>query len=373
MSGSPDILLQLELAGKNKLVVHCLTQKPGWNYSFSLCTGDRIVDRAWFSPKPEAVYWLADPGDYHIKAVIRSEQQERMVAYSDKISFAGLLSTLELPMEAENKITVFSSVKNVLREIWDNRQRMLRVAVYDRKIENKDSYLGKLWLFLNPFIQIFTFWMVFGIGMRGGRSINGVPYLLYLLTGLIPWFYLNAGIVRGAASVFAKAGTVLKLKYPCSTIPIGSIIVCIFDHLILMCFIFAVFLFYGYRPTFYWLNLLYYEVFGFFFLSGLSLITSTLTMIARDFQKLLVALIRLLFYWTPILWSIDSMPEKVQWIFMVNPCWYVINGVRDSLITQVNFFEHRGEVLFFWGMAALLWVLGCLLQQRFKTHFYDLI
>lgn len=373
MSRSSDIQLQLELTGKNKLTVRCLTQQPDWNYSFNLCMGDRIIDRAWFSPRPEAVYWLADPGDYHIKAVIRNEQQERMVAYSDKVSFAGLLSTLEIPMQTEDKITVYSSVKNVLREIWENRHRMFRVAAYDRRIENKDSYLGKIWLFLNPFIQILTFWLVFGVGMRGGRSINGVPYILYLLTGLIPWFYLNAGIVKGASSVFAKAGTVLKLKYPCSTIPIGSIIACISEHLILMGFILVVFLFYGYRPALCWLNLLYYEAFGFILLSGLSLITSTLTMIARDFQKLLVALIRLLFYWTPILWSIDSMPEGVQWIFKVNPCWYVINGVRDSLINQVNFYEHPEEILFFWVMAALLWALGCLLQQRFRTHFYDLI
>jgi len=113
---------------------------------------------------------------------------------------------------------------DIFKELWNNRHRMLRIVWFDIRIEACSLYLGTLWKVLTPFLQIGTFWLVFGLGIRGGRDIDGFPFLVWLLAGLIPWFFINRSVTAGSNSIAAKANIIFKIKYPISTVPVGAVL-----------------------------------------------------------------------------------------------------------------------------------------------------
>lgn len=250
---------------------------------------------------------------------------------------------------------------------------LCRIARYDYKLLNKDSYLGRLWSFLTPLIQIATYWLVFGLGIRNGGDVNGHPFLLWMLCGLVPWFFMNEGIMKGAGSIYSKANVVTKMKYPISTVPVSVIVTAFMEHVMVLLILFVTLIAMGYYPDWYYLNLVYYMLYSFVFLCSLSLITSVLTMLARDFQKLLSNVVRLLFYITPILWSMERMPAVYQNILQFNPILYAITGFRDTLLYKINFWEHPYRIAFFWALNIVLFVTGCNLQYKYRKKFNDLL
>ena len=126
----------------------------------------------------------------------------------------------------------------------------------------------------------------------------------------------------------------------------------------------------GYMPTIYWLNLIYYLVYGIVFLASLAMVTSVLSMIALDTQKLIQALIRLLFYLTPILWSLDRMPPQIGKMLRLNPVLYYVDGFRESLLYQVAFYHNPKKMLFFWLINVVLFTIGCNLIMKYKEMTY---
>jgi len=264
-----------------------------------------------------------------------------------------------------------NSIIHVINEIWTNRKRMLRIVRYDIKIESRSAYLGSLWEFIVPLIQIGTFWLVFGIGIRGGEPINGTPFILWLLAGLVPWFFFNRGITGGSSSIVDKAGVIFKIKYPISTVPIGAVLRCLYTHVIFIGILLIIFLFYGMRPEIYWLSLVYYILFTTFFLSALAMVSSVIVRLATDFKPLIASLMQILFFLTPIVWHENYLPNWVLRIFSANPVRYVVMGFRGSLLEQNHFFEFPWRIAFFWSVTFVLFIFGCWLQKKFSHRFVD--
>lgn len=362
--------VNLALSGGNRLLASCSEAEPDSVYAFHLCQGDQILARLDFSASTSAVFWVVQEGSYHVKAVAVQPDGTRLTAYSNEAAYQAPPIILE---KGGRDKTPLRSTAAVLTEIGRNWERMLRLAWFDYRSRDKDSYLGRIWSILNPLIQVLTFWFVFGLGIRSGRPVDGHPFLLWMMCGLFPWFFCSAAIVTGNAAIYQKAGMVLRMQYPLATIPVGAVLVAFFEHAVMMIILLVFLVFYGYAPSPVWLNVVYYWVFGIFFFSALAMATSTLTMIARDFQKLINSLIRLLFYMTPILWTIDSMPEDSRSLLKLNPILYMVDGYRDSLLYGVSFWERGSSVLFFWCAAAGLLVLGCALHWNYREHFSDFL
>ena len=264
-----------------------------------------------------------------------------------------------------------SAFFDVIIEIWKNRYRMLRVVWYDIKIENRSLYLGTLWKVLTPFLEIGTFWLVFGLGIRGGAPVDGFPFFIWLLAGITPWFFINRAISNGASSINSKGGIIFKIKYPIPTVPVGSVLHGLYDHVILLAIMFVIFMFYGILPSLHWLNLLYYILYAFVFIAAVTMILSVVVRLAHDFSRLIPPILRMVFFLTPILWQDTYMPEWVLRIFAFNPVRYIVMGFRGSLLYGYNFFDHPLRIAFFWPATLTLLVLACWLQKKFSRRFAD--
>lgn len=84
-------------------------------------------------------------------------------------------------------LMVSSHVKTLLKELYQNRRLIGKLAYNDFKTKYVGSYLGILWAFVQPLITVLVYYCVFGIGLKSA-PVNNVPFLLYLVSGLVPWF-----------------------------------------------------------------------------------------------------------------------------------------------------------------------------------------
>ena len=260
---------------------------------------------------------------------------------------------------------------DVLSEIWKNRLRMLRVVGYDIKIENRSFYLGTLWKVLTPFFEIGTFWLVFGLGIRGGAPVDGFPFIIWMLAGIAPWFFLNRAITNGASSINAKGSIIFRINYPIPTVPVGAVVHALYDHIILLVIVAVIFMVHGTLPNLHWLNLLYYIFYTFVLAVAISMILSVIVRLAHDFNRLIPPILRLIFFLTPILWQETYLPAWALRIFAFNPVRYIVVGFRGSMLYGNNFFDFPMRAVFFWSATLVLLVFGCWLQRKYSRRFAD--
>ncbi|MBC5635722.1 ABC transporter permease [Ornithinibacillus sp. BX22] len=263
------------------------------------------------------------------------------------------------------------SVFSILKEQVIHFPLIFRLAFYEIKSKYQMHYLGIIWQFLNPFIQVCVYWFIFGIGLRQGESVGDIPYIIWLLTGLIPWFFISPSVVQGANSIYSKVNLVSKMKFPVSILPTITIISNSLNLIVMLAIFGIVAWYYNISLSLHIVQLPYYMLCLYVFLFALTLLSSTISALIRDFQLLIQSIMRLLFFLTPILWSIDRFPEQYQTILKLNPFAYIINGFRNSILEGNWFFNERRYMFYFWSLTLLILFIGSILHERFKNKFVD--
>ena len=264
-----------------------------------------------------------------------------------------------------------NSVGRILKEQSSNFHLILRLSLYDAKSKYQMHYLGAVWQFLGPAIQILLYWLVFGLGIRGGAPVHGIPFFVWLIAGLIPWFFISPSITQGSNSVYARVSLVSKMKFPVSVLPTVTIVSNSFQFIIMMLVMGVIFVIYGINPGWYLLQLPYYLVALFVFLFALTLLTSTISTLIRDFQQILQSLMRMVLYLLPILWDTSKLSHVYETILKLNPLFYIVQGFRYSLLGYGWFYEDWIYTLYFWVITLLILTAGSILHLKFRNKFID--
>ncbi|MCO4130308.1 ABC transporter permease, partial [Enterobacter kobei] len=156
---------------------------------------------------------------------------------------------------------------------------------------------------LNPAIQIAIYWFVFGfVQNRPAVEYGDGKYAFFpwMLAGITLWFFIYPSITHGSKSIYTRLKMVSRMNFPLSAIPSYVILSKLMPQLLLMLVTIIIFQFMGLPINIYYLQLPYFLVVTILFLFSLSLITSTISTIVRDFQMLVQSLMRVLLYTTPI-------------------------------------------------------------------------
>ena len=170
----------------------------------------------------------------------------------------------------------FYNLLGLIRDIIANRKLLWQMTQRDFRQRYLGSYLGILWAFIQPSITVLIFWFVFQVGFKS-VPMNNFPFILWLVCGMFPWFFLNESIQSAANSVIESSFLVKKIVFRVELLPIVKIISALVVHIFFVGVLFAMFALYGYPPTIYNLQIIYY-FFAMICLSlGLSWLTSSLT------------------------------------------------------------------------------------------------
>ena len=111
------------------------------------------------------------------------------------------------------------TIKLILKEHWVYKNQILKLAKSDIIKTYKGAALGWIWAIAKPAVTIAVFYFAFSVGLRHSQDVEGYPYFLWLIAGMIPWFYMRDTLTAGAGSIRKYKYLVTKIKYPVSTIP----------------------------------------------------------------------------------------------------------------------------------------------------------
>lgn len=259
---------------------------------------------------------------------------------------------------------------DLLREIGVHLPRTLRLALYELRSRRSGMLLGRLWDVLNPLFQILIYWFVFSVGLKT-QTREGFPYAIWLMCGMMPWMAMNAS-VTGAASSIAQSASVLKnVHVPMTIIPMKAIAKAYYEHLWTMGLLVIALTVTGIYPTVHWLELAYYLLASWVFLTGFALVTSSLTAVYPDFGEFLNPVMRLLFYVSSVVWPLESLPDTLHQLLLLNPFAYIVEGYRRCLLYGEGLWLHVRQGLIFWMIALCMLVLGCVMHTRLRDQFVD--
>jgi len=264
-------------------------------------------------------------------------------------------------------------------ELYKNRMLIARLSYNDFKTRFSGSFFGIFWAFVQPVVTVLVFWFVFQYGfgahraqMAGGAS---VPFVLFLVSGLVPWFFFAEALNGGTNALLAYNYLVKKVVFQISILPIVKVSSALFVHLTFIGITLILFLGMGYFTGWYALQVIYYSISLFLLVLAMSYLTCAVVVFFRDLREIINVVLTVGMWLTPILWNLEAMIEEpiLLFVFYLNPVYYVISGYRNSLINQIGFWERPLLSLYFWGVVLLVGMLGLLTFRRLKGHFADVL
>ncbi|MCM3338768.1 ABC transporter permease [Paenibacillus sp. MER TA 81-3] len=265
-----------------------------------------------------------------------------------------------------------NAVSAIVKEHKNNLYMIGRLSIYELKTAYVGNRLGLVWMILNPLIQVIIYWLVFGLGIRGGAPIQGVSFFVWLICGLIPWFYIGTGITQGSNAIRSRLAIVSKMNFPLSVIPTYVIITQLYTHFILVIVLMTIVSISHGLFAVSIVGLIYFSFTATCFLLALSFITSTLSTIVKDIQYLVQSINRMLFFITPIMWTMsDHTPHFLRVLIEINPFYYIVEGYRKSLLWGDISMIFSLKTLYLWVVTLGMFVLGSILHVRFRKYFVD--
>ena len=261
-----------------------------------------------------------------------------------------------------------------LKELLGNRKLILNLAKNDFKTKYAGSYLGIIWAFIQPVITVLVYWFVFEIGLRQTGN-SDVPFVLWLIAGLVPWFFFSDALNGGTNSLLEYNYLVKKVVFKISVLPIVKILSAFFVNVFFILFTMVIYACYGKYPDLYYLQIIYYIICVFMLVLGLSYLTSAVVIFFRDLTQIINIILQIGVWMTPIMWNIDTMglSSKITFILKLNPMFYVVQGYRDVLINKIWFWEHGTMTIYFWSFTLISFILGAIVFKRLKIHFADVL
>lgn len=263
-------------------------------------------------------------------------------------------------------------IYNLFLELFINRKLILSLSYNDFKTKYAGSYFGIIWAFVQPVCTILIFWFVFQVGFRS-EPIQDAPFILWLTCGLIPWFFFADAWGSATNSFIDYSYLVKKVVFKINILPIVKVISSLMVHFVFIAFIFVMFSLYKIYPNVYMLQIFYYMLCMIALVIGLSLITSSLIIFFKDLGQIMNIVLQFGMWVTPIMWHTNMIPSKFVWIFKLNPMYYIIQGYRDSMLTDILFYQNVRQTLYFWSVTLIIIFIGSVLFTKLKPHFSDVL
>ncbi|MDC7291372.1 ABC transporter permease [Blautia schinkii] len=261
-------------------------------------------------------------------------------------------------------------------DLYKNRRLVLKLAKNDFKTRYAGSYLGIIWAFIQPIVTILVYWFVFSVGFKPGTEEMGVPFVLYLVAGIVPWFFFQDSLIGGTNALLEYNYLVKKVVFNISVLPIVKIISALFVHGFFVIFTVILFTCYGRFPDVYYLQIIYYSACTFLLVLGLCYATCAVVVFFRDLTQIINIGLQVGIWLTPIMWVAEKALKShpvLQKVLQLNPMYYIVSGYRDAFVMKSWFWERPSWTIYFWVFVVLCFLLGNWVFKRLRVHFADVL
>lgn len=256
-----------------------------------------------------------------------------------------------------------------LGELWRYRELAYFLVWRDVKVRYKQTAVGVAWAVLQPLTTMLIFTFVFGRFAR--FPSQGLPYPVFVFSGLLPWTYFSSALSQISMSVVQSTSLVTKVWFPRLLLPFAAAGSPAFDLVIASTVLVAVMGFYSLAPAATAPLVLVALLLAFVTALGFGLFFAAINVRYRDVPYALPFVIQIWLYLTPVIYPVAALPERWQWVLSLNPMSAVIGGFRWALVGTP--FPTTGQLAVSLGVACIVLVTGLAFFNRSERSFADVI
>jgi len=260
------------------------------------------------------------------------------------------------------------------RELWQYRELFYFFTWRDLKVKYKQTVLGVVWVLLQPILTVMVFSLFFG------RALNippqGIPYPLFVFSGLLLWTVFSSGINTAGSSMLSHAPIIKKIYFPRIIIPISAILVACIDFAISLLVFAVMIMFYVWKQQVevHWLQVLWSWPAGIVLMlvgtTGVSCWLAALTVKYRDFRYVIPFALQIALFVSPVIYPATLGNHTwLNYIMALNPMYAAITVFRIPLIGFV------GDPTLLWvsiTSSILFLMVGIYYFRKTEAFFADL-
>lgn len=266
------------------------------------------------------------------------------------------------------------TIKLIIWEHFRWYKQIFTLAKSDLKKTYNGAALGWSWAIIKPAVTIFIYWFAFTVGLRSRSAVSGYPFFLWLIAGIIPWFYISE--MWNGAPWFMKTYSFLitKMKFPTSTIPTFCSVSRLLVHFALILIDIIVFQMFGHAPKIYYLQIPIYTALMFIMATGWALFASVVGAFSRDFGHLVRSFSLALFWLSGIMIPISNIESKIGTILLkLNPVTYIVEGYRNCFIHEKWIWESPVYFAVFFAELLIVWFAAVLVYRNLRKEMPDVL
>ncbi len=259
----------------------------------------------------------------------------------------------------------------MLRGLWGYRSFVINSIKNEFIARFARSRLGGLWMIIHPLTQVAIYALILSnvLAAKLPGVDNKYAYALYLMAGMLAW-NLFSEIVLRCLTVFIENGNLMKkMRFPRIALPVIVVGSCLLNNLLLFVAVLAVFAILGHFPTLqmFWLVPLTLAVVA--LAVGLGLVLGVLNVFLRDIGQVVPIVLQVLFWFTPIVYSVNIIPETLRGALVYNPLYPLVTAYQSVMVYGASPTLQQVAVAF--ALALCLMVLGLFLFRRAAPEMVD--
>jgi teichoic acid transport system permease protein len=270
--------------------------------------------------------------------------------------------------------SLIDTIKEIAHDHVAFRKQLFKLAKTDIIKKYRGAAFGWAWAVIRPSVTIFVYWFAFSVGLRHNKDMYGYSFFLWLIAGMIPWFYMRDALQDGAKSIRSYKYLVKRIKYPVDTIPTFMSMADLLINIILQAAVVVIFMLAGHMPDLFYLQIPLYLLMMFAFFTAWSLFAGMLSAMSKDFQNLVNSVVPALFWLSGIMYDANSITQPlIRKILLFNPVTIIANGYRNAFIYKQWFWESSVEIRNYVFDLIIMILLAIWAYNKLKKDIPDVL
>ena len=252
--------------------------------------------------------------------------------------------------------------------LWASRELLFFLTWRDLKVRYRQTSLGVSWVVIQPLLTTLVFTVFLGNLVR--VPSDGIPYVLFAYSGLLPWTFFANAVANSGNSLVSNAHLITKVYFPRLIIPAAAIAGRLVDFAVAFVILAGLMIYYRVPVTASILMLPVLVALITLLAMGLSMWVSALNVKYRDVGIALPVLLQLWMFVSPVTYPTSLVPESWRWVYSLNPMVGIIEGFRGALFGRgVNLSALAGSA----AVAVVLFAYSAFAFRRMEKTFVDVV
>ncbi|RGY98924.1 ABC transporter permease [Clostridium sp. AM58-1XD] len=267
-------------------------------------------------------------------------------------------------------------VLSLIKEMIKKRKLIWDLSKADFRKRFVGSYFGIVWMFVQPIVTVLIYFFIFQVGFKNVPPIPGVPYVLWLVPGIVPWFFFSEVLNTVTNCLQEYHYLVKKVVFQVEILPIIKLISCLMVHGFFVGIMIVMALCYGRMPMITWLQIIYYTLAASVLSLGIGYFTCAVNVFFKDMAQIVSICLQFGMWLVPIMYHESLFTDKAPWVLPVlkmNPFYYIVVGYRDSILEGNWFWERPTLTAYYWIFTAIVFIIGLKVFKRLRPHFSDVL